>query len=136
MSPKKLAGEIQRFRPHPPITESFERALRESGRWGRKPVWYASQKQHWLGWLSEYDSPGYYGRKHRGQSAEFAYNHIMCPPMLLWLAEASGIRKKKILEAKDAALSARPTLASQCASIRKCIPWDVVELSLNRKKAN
>ncbi len=104
MTPKQLAGKIKKFRPYPPITDSFEGALRKRERWGTKPVWYVSQKQHWLGWLSEYDSPGYYGRKNRGQSAGFAYNHIMCPPMLLWLAEASGVAKKKVIEANKAAL--------------------------------
>jgi hypothetical protein len=133
MTPKQLAARIRKLRKRFPIADSFESALRERGSWGRKPVWYVSQKQHWLGWLSEYDGPGYYGRKKRGQSAEFAYNHIMCPPMLLWLAEASKIAKEKVHEAKDAALSARPTLASQCSAIRKSIPWTEIELHLKRK---
>jgi len=133
MSPKRLAAKVKNFRAHPPLTESFERALRERGTWGRKPVWYRSQKEHWLGWLSEYDGAGYYGRKSRGLSAQFAYNHIMCPPMLLWIAEASGISKKKVLTAKQSALSARPTLASQCAAIRKSIPWSEIDLRLEGK---
>ncbi|MGD1082373.1 MAG: hypothetical protein ABR881_28985 [Candidatus Sulfotelmatobacter sp.] len=133
MTPKQLAGKIKKFRPHPPITDSFEGALRKHERWGTKPVWYVSQKQHWLGWLTEYDSPGYYGRKSRGQSAEFAYNHIMCPPMLLWLAEASGVAKKKVIEANKAAFAVRPTLASQCSAIRKIVPWTTIELRLTRR---
>jgi len=133
MTPKQLAAKVQKFRERPPITGSFERTLRERGTWGRKPVWYRSQREHWLGWLSEYAGVGYYGRKSRGLSAEFAYNHIMCPPMLLWIAEASGVAKKKVLQAKDAALSARPTLASQCAAIRKSIDWGEIELRLERK---
>lgn len=133
MTPKHLAAQIRNFRAHPPLTDSFERALRERGRWGGKPVWYRSQKEHWLGWLSEYDGSGYYGRKGRGLSAQFAYNHIMCPPMLLWIGEASGVGRRKVLEAKNAALSARPTLASQCAAIRINIPWHEIELRLKRK---
>jgi hypothetical protein len=133
MTPKYLAAKIKNFRAHPPLTDSFERALHEEGSWGSKPVWYGSQKEHWLGWLSEYDGSGYYGRKSRGLSAQFAYNHIMCPPMLLWIAEASGVAKKKVLAATQGALSARPTLASQCAAIRKIIPWGEIELRLNRK---
>jgi hypothetical protein len=133
MTPKQLAEKIKKFRPHPPITDLFEGALRKRGRWGTKPVWYVSQKQHWLGWLSEYDSPGYYGRKNRGQSAEFAYNHIMCPPMLLWLAEASGVAKKKVIEANKAAFSAPAPLAAQCAALRRSIQWDMIEPRLSRK---
>jgi hypothetical protein len=130
MTPQQLAAKIKRCRARLPITDTFERVLRERGRWGRKPVWYGSQKEHWLGWLAEYDGPGYYGRKNGGQSAEFAYNHIMCPPMLLWLAEASKIARRKVHEAKDAALSARSTLASQCSAIRKSIPWTEIERHL------
>jgi hypothetical protein len=133
MTPKLLAAKIKNFRANPPLTDSFERAMRERGTWGRKRVWYRSQKEHWLGWLSEYGGAGYYGRKSRGLSAQFAYNHIMCPPMLLWIGEASGVARKEILEAKNAALSARPTLASQCAAIRKTVPWTEIELRLKRK---
>lgn len=133
MTSKRLATKIKTFRAHPPLTDSFERALRECGTWGRKPVWYRSQKEHWLGWLSEYDGAGYYGRKGRGLSAQFSYNHIMCPPMLLWIVEASGVAKKKVLAAKQCALSVRPALASQCAAIRKTVPWTEIEMRLKRK---
>src|SRR5258706_9307900 len=55
-------------------------------------------------WLSEYNGPGAYSRKAwRGRSAEFVYNHIGCPPMLLWLAEVTGLPKAKLLAAKRAA---------------------------------
>lgn len=36
-------------------------------------VWYTTQKQHWLGWLSEYDGPGAYGRRSgQNRDAKFA----------------------------------------------------------------
>jgi hypothetical protein len=35
--------------------------------------------------------------------------------------------KKKVIEAKEAALAARPTLASQCSAIRKILPWAGIE---------
>ena len=60
-------------------------------------VRHATQKQHWLNWLREYDRPGYYKRKTWNHSAEYAYNHIVCPYMLLWLAEASGIHRNRVL---------------------------------------
>jgi hypothetical protein len=76
------------------ITTAFEHALTKRDTWSANEVWYKSQKEHWLGWLSEYDGPGFYGRKTNGsRSAEYAYNHIVCPPMVLWLAEASGVEK-------------------------------------------
>jgi len=53
-------------------------------------VWYTTQKEHWLGWLHEYDGPGAYGRiPGKQRDAKFAYNHIVEPKMLLWLIEAS-----------------------------------------------
>jgi hypothetical protein len=70
--------------------------MKTRGRWATNGVWYRSQKEHWLGWLSEYDGPGYYGRKNPDRSAEFVYNHINCAPMVLWLGEASGISIAKL----------------------------------------
>jgi hypothetical protein len=29
----------------------------------RDGVWYRTQKEHWLGWLSQYHGPGAYGAK-------------------------------------------------------------------------
>lgn len=56
-------------------------------------VWYMTQKEHWLGWLREYDGPGAYGRiAGKQRDARFAYNHIVEPKMLLWLIEAAGVK--------------------------------------------
>ena len=98
--------------------------------WNTKGVWYKSQKEHWLGWLSEYDGPGFYNRQNAKRSAEFVYNHINCAPMVLWLGEAFGISKTKVSKAKSAALSAGSALSSQCAAIRKVIPWRMIEALL------
>ena len=50
---------------------------------------YGSQKEHWLGWLREYNGPGAYGRQTgKTRDAQFAFNHGQCAPMLFWLAEA------------------------------------------------
>jgi len=94
---------------------------------GRGEEFVKSQKEHWLGWLSEYDGPGFYNRQSGKRSAEFVYNHINRAPMVLWLGEASGISKTKVSQAKRAALSARRGYSSQCAAIRKIIPWDMIE---------
>ena len=127
MTPKQLSRKIRLMREHPPITSGFERVLDKSGIWSLRQFKYASQKEHWLRWLAEYDGPGYYGRKNRHQSAEFAYNHIVCPPMVLWLGEASGVQRTKVLEAKRAALSAGASLPAVSAAIRKTIPWEEIE---------
>ena len=133
MTPQKLAAHIRKLRKRAPITASFERILARRGIWSNSSVWYSTQKDHWLGWLSEYGGPGYYGRKNSRRSAEYAYNHIVCPPMVLWLGEASGIPKAKVAAAKRAALSARPHLPAKSAAIRTFIPWEMIEIRLDRR---
>jgi hypothetical protein len=130
MTPSALLRKVRRLPEQTPITTSLERVLRKRGMLCRDP-WYKSQKQHWIGWLEEYCGPGAYGRKTWDHSAEFAYNHIVCPPMVLWLAEASGVARGKIVEAKTAALSIGPSLGRQSAAIRRVAPWTSVEACLN-----
>jgi hypothetical protein len=69
-------------------------------------MWYHTEKEHWLGWLSEYDGPGAYGRtgdQHR--DARFAYNHIVNPYMLMYPIEAIPMRPE-LVEAAQVALKA------------------------------
>lgn len=114
------------------MTTQFERTLVQRGRWSNDGVWYKSQKQHWIGWLREYSGPGYYGRKNSIRSAEFVYNHIVCPPMVLWLGEASGVPKASVAKAKQAALSSN-SLQAQSAAIRRIISWEMIETRLTRR---
>jgi hypothetical protein len=128
MTPKGLARKIGRLRVEAPVTASYQRTLIARGVWDDRGVWYTSQKEHWIGWLLQYDGPGAYNRKRwKGRSAEFAYNHVRCPPMLLWLAEAAGVPKKKVLAAKRSALKAPQNLSGQSAALRKAIPWPIIE---------
>lgn len=132
MTPKALKSKIDKLKIKAPVTESYSRALNERDIWSSAGVWYSSQKEHWQGWLGQYDGPGAYGRKTQGgRTAEFVYNHINCPPMLLWLAEAAGVSKKELLAAKRSALAGPAKRGSHCALIRKAIPWSVVEARLS-----
>ena len=121
------------MKDRPPVTTAFEQALDRQGTWSANKVWYKSQKEHWLGWLSEYAGPGFYGRKTANRSAEYAYNHIVCPPMVLWLGEASGVDKSLVNAAKQAALKAPASLPSKSAAIRQVIPWLIIEIALKSK---
>jgi hypothetical protein len=132
ITPKQLAAKIRKLRARPPITTEFESVLERRGTWSSNRAWYTSQKEHWIGWLSGYHGPGFYGRKDWRRSTDFVYNHIVCPPMVLWLGEASGLPKKRIAEAKESALSAGPHFARQCAAIRRIIPWEMIEIRLSR----
>lgn len=132
MTPSQLAVRIRKFRERPPHTTNFENILANRGTWSKSRTWYTSQKEHWLGWLSAYKGPGYYDRKNWHRSAEFVYNHIVCPPMVLWLGEASGVPTTTVARAKRAALATPPQFAAQCAAIRKTIPWQLIEPYLVR----
>jgi hypothetical protein len=89
----------------------------------RPGVWYTTQKQHWLGWLGEYDGPGAYARMPGKQrDAKFAYNHIVCPEMLLWLIEAAGVRQD-LVQAARSACGTGTTLMQKSGAIRRHVPW-------------
>ena len=68
---------------HPSISiEQFVAAIEklpEDEPRDRDGVWYRSQKEHWLGWLSQYHGPGAYGRRGGDLDAKYAYNHIVNP---------------------------------------------------------
>lgn len=124
---RELATCIRRLSPAGPVSATLSPG-------DPRKVWYRSQKEHWLGWLGEYDGPGYYGRANWNRSARFIYNHIMCPPMLLWLAEASGVRRDLLAKARDNVMSVG-TRAAGCRVLREAIPWEVVAVALSTKSA-
>jgi RNA polymerase sigma-70 factor, ECF subfamily len=68
------------------------------------------------------------------RSAEFVYNHINCPPMVLWLGEAAGLPRARVAEAKRSVLSANPNHAAECSAIRRVLPWEMIESRLGSVK--
>jgi hypothetical protein len=95
--------------------------------------WYTTQKEHWLGWLGEYHSPGAYGRKSDAKrDASYAYNHIVEAKMLLWLIEAAGVRRELVSAARRACIVAS-SLQQKSAVIRKHVLWDEIETLLWHK---
>ena len=58
MTPDQLGRRISKLREHQPLTIRLERSLATADPL-RLPPWYRSQKEHWLGWLREYDGPDY-----------------------------------------------------------------------------
>lgn len=125
-TPQWLRRKISRLPATPPITEEFERVLAARGDGRRKP-WFTTQKEHWLGWLAEYDGPGFYRRKTWKVEARAVYNRVVNPAMLVWLAEASGVDDGRVRRAVQAALDAPPAMAAQSGAIRREIPWEVIE---------
>lgn len=89
-------------------------------------VWYLTQKEHWLGWLGDYDGPGAYGRTStRRRDAKYAYNHIVNWQMLEWLIRAAGA-DKATNKAVQAASRHGTTLQEKAAAIRRIVPWETV----------
>jgi len=103
--------------------------LRRPGRF----IWYKSQKEHWLGWLKDYKGKGYYKRTNWKRNAEFIYNHLQCSPMLLWLGEALGVPDLLLHKASEAAKKAGKNDASQCAALRREIPWNIIEEAMKKR---
>lgn len=100
--------------------------MQEDRRQLRPGIWYESQKEHWIGWLFEYEGPGAYGRKVvRGRDAKYVYNHVVCPDLLLFLAAANGVDAKTIRAAKRGMAQATTQMA-QAAVIRRSLPWTTI----------
>lgn len=134
MTPQQLRNKIKKLKSTGPVTIRLERELASIEMWKSEEEWYDDQREHWLGWLSEYEGPGFYDRKGGvGRDARYSYNHIMCPPMLLWLGEGAGIPKSTVLSAMKAALSAKKAFPSQCKAIRDIVTWEMIDTALKSK---
>jgi hypothetical protein len=130
MTPRQFSQKLELLEPHPPFSSRFDVEM-PGGKEANARAWYSSQKEHWLGWLAEYDGPGAYGRKSwRGKDAEFVYNHIVNPQMLVWLAEAAGASRQKLLRARRAALESGPRMQAMSAAIRRVFPFNEIEALL------
>lgn len=96
-------------------------------------VWYRTQKEHWLRWLSEYHGPGAYGRKSTvRRDAAYAYNHVVQSKMLVWLIRAAGMGRAIVADVTRADAAAR-TLAAKSGAVRRVVPWDILEPVLERR---
>ena len=112
-----------------PRSDKFEKALARRG--DRLPDgWFGRQKEHWLGWLGDYDGPGHYDRKSWDVSAEGVYNRVVNPSMLVWLADAAVVPTPMVTRAMKAALAGGPTMMQQSGSIRRIIRWKTIEEGL------
>lgn len=95
--------------------------------------WYKTQKEHWLGWLSEYKGPGAYARKGgNNQDAQFAYNHIVEYRMLLWIIGAAGVEPKLVKQVK-CIIDEDMSMQANSAAIREIVPWQALAHALWRK---
>ena len=133
-TPAQLRRVIAQLPSEHPFTDGFsakwERSRPSAGRQQeRRDVWYETQHQHWLGWLDDYDGPGAYGRQDGPRSAEFVYNHVVNPQMLIYLAEALEIEVAILRSAQRDALT-KNTMMAMSAAFRRVVPWCVIEAAI------
>ncbi len=92
-------------------------------------VWYRTQKEHWLGWLAGYHTPGGYGRKVFTRDAKFAYNHVVNPQLLIYLIRAIPLRQE-LVKAAEEAYEKGSSMMQQSGAIRKIAPWEEIYRAL------
>jgi hypothetical protein len=125
-SPAWLRRKIKRLPEAAPITLEFEAAIVARNE-RKKDPWYGSQKEHWLGWLREYNGPGFYGRMSWDVGAKEVYNRVVNPAMLVWLAEASGVDESDLRRAIGATLDVPNNMPAQSGCFRRHISWEMIE---------
>jgi hypothetical protein len=93
---------------------------------GKLPVGgsYKTFQDQWIGWLAEYDGPGYYGRKDGKRDARWIYQHLNNGKMIVWLNEAGGESPPTIEAAVDDMRRNGPIPQVQAKIARLHLPWD------------
>ena len=116
MSIPAFIKAIERLPPGKPVTETG--------------AWYRTQKEHWLGWLSEYQGPGFYGRlPGTKRNARLAYNRIVNPQMLVWLIDAAGLGAH-LPESARAPVRGSSEMTRRSGLLRRHVPWEAVAQAL------
>jgi hypothetical protein len=94
---------------------------------------YNTQKDHWLGWLDPNAGTGSYPRRAgKERDAEYVFNHIVEPKMLLWLISAAGVSSRLLSSAKQAA-AVTSSLPGKSAAIRRHVPWSMIVTALTKE---
>jgi hypothetical protein len=124
MDPLTLRDVLARLPARQPLTDAL---LGEGYREGKR-----SERDHVLGWLAEYQGPGYYGRQGLDRTARQFYQGFQDAFGLLWVAEALGV-EEAVLSRGVAAIRATPGRpASRAAAFRRVCPWELVEARVRR----
>lgn len=121
----ELAKIIAKLPIRQPVTDAYQ-AENPMGTPRPGKSW-RNQREHLVDWLQALPGPGAYGRKSRDWDAQAAYNHFQCAPGLLWLGEALGEDPEVVKRAVQEVRLAPPRGASQCAAVRRVIPWSRIE---------
>jgi len=80
MTPQQLLKKIKKLNSKSTLTNKFVTELLAIKMWdyekeAKKTYGGTDQQAHWIGWLSEYNGPGFYNRKNwEGITAKKVYN--------------------------------------------------------------
>lgn len=108
-------------------TDEFRRKIKKLPADEVRPGYiHKNQKGHWLHWLFWYNEKSAYGRAiGMNRDAKWAYNHIVCPDMLIYLIKAINIQPDLVMLAEKA-FRENATEMHRSGEIRKIVPWPLV----------
>ncbi len=87
-------------------------------------------KKVWVHWLSNYVQSGH-GDLRNQRDARRIYNNWWNAPPIIWLAEASGVDRRRVEKAAKIALQGKNT-KRKAEAIRQLLPWELVARRLQR----
>ena len=117
LSVEKFAAILEYLDPLPETTKQLDR-------WGVKH--YQNQKAHMILWFISQEGTGGkgYTRKQGNSSSQEAYNRLLNPGALIWIADALGEAPEALQKATEAAIAAEKiNYRGRCSAFREVIPW-------------
>lgn len=86
---------------------------------------YQSHKDHWIGWLSEYNTEGAYGRTDTAVSdARTVYQRLNNDRIIIWLNEAAGEAPPIIATAIAMTSRCLGNKQAKAKIARQHLPWE------------
>lgn len=134
----KVIKKLRQEKASTPLSDEFEVKSKDIT-WRQETRWYETQGEHWQNWIGNHFGfwgfffnifgPSGYERSNIKRTSAYIYNHIMCPPMITWLAEALKVDTTLL---KTAITEAETTTQyqKQCGILRKTLTWEIVKKQL------
>jgi hypothetical protein len=119
-----------------PRTQALEKSIGIGA--GFQGKWYASQAEHWRGWIGYKEALLYrQGRDPQAVPASLRWRHLSCAPMMFWLAEAAAVPADLLDRAEQAAITVAKQVGhdhpSHGKAMRDALSWVVIEEALARR---
>tara|TARA_R100000365_G_C2748234_1_gene79277 strand:+ start:3197 stop:3718 length:522 start_codon:yes stop_codon:yes gene_type:complete len=136
LSQLRLSLAISGFEPEPARTKALEQRIKIGSGFHNK--WYASQKEHWLGWLAGKEAQAHQSSKDPAAlPAKAIWSHLKCSPMMFWLAEVAGVEEIHLDAAERAAIGAAKINPKDGlphgTMMRAALPWTSIEEGILRQ---